>query len=436
MNPQSQRLIEFLTAHGMASSSQIQAALKVSQPTVSRLLASVADDVIACGSGKASRYAVAQPIGRFPAQQPIWLIAENGLPTRLGTLSLLAKAQLHIEAPGVNEVFEPTPAAQLPWYLSPLRAQGYLGRLLAQQLAAQGLAPNPDTWGSESVLLAAIHTHDAPGALLLGEVAAHHPARPLALPTLNPGAVLDHLASDVAKTLPMGSSAGGEQPKFLATNEAGDPCLVKFSPPRGTPFGERWSDLLCAEALCNEVLTRHGSSTAQSHIVQTATRTYLVSQRFDRVGRYGRQHIVSVGAAHAAFVKGGYVNWAATADVLVRQGRLKKEEAETLRTHLHFGRLIGNTDMHSGNAGLFVKGATLAELSKGQFALAPVYDMLPMRWKPDPMVGLPDYAPFELDFSLATQASTSAARNFWMSLAEHPLVSRSLQEVAAVITDR
>jgi hypothetical protein len=453
MQPAQQKLIQFLQSNGLSSSTEIQNALQVSQPTVSRLLESVDDVVVVCGRGKQTRYAVAQPIGTAAAQQAIWCIQEDGLPTRLGTLRFLARSQIHIEADGVNTLFEPTLQAQLPWYLSALRAQGFLGRLLAQKLAALGVPANPELWDAEAVLLAALHTHDAPGALLLGDVHPPTAATSNAMPSTQPitlpmgdglgnelGEALDRAASDVAKTLRLGSSAGGEQPKFLAHLACGESVLVKFSPPRGTPFGDRWHDLLCAEALCSAVLQRHGHDTAHAEIVQSASRTYLLSRRFDRLGAYGRRHIVSVDAAHTAFVKGGvkggYTHWAATADVLAQQGRLPQKDAQTLHALLQFGHLIGNTDMHSGNAGLFVHGTTLREISKGQFSLAPVYDMLPMRWRPDPVVGLVEYAPFDVDFSLADAATRTAARAFWIALAEHPLVSAPLQTVAATMVDR
>jgi hypothetical protein len=191
--------------------------------------------------------------------------------------------------------------------------------LLAQQLNALGISANPDTWDTESVLLAALHTHDATGALLLGADSAAMPPLPSLLPSDNPGPVLDALAANVAQTLPAGSSAAGEQPKFLALNSLQEPVLVKFSPPIGTPYGERWRDLLCAEVLCAHVLQAHGFAVAQSHIVQSANRTYLISKRFDRVGMQGRRHMVAIGAAHAGFIKDPYVNWAATADALARR---------------------------------------------------------------------------------------------------------------------
>jgi hypothetical protein len=43
--------------------------------------------------------------------------------------------------------------------------------------------------------------------------------------------------------------------------------LVKFTPPRGTPFGERWHDLLWAEWLAGQVLAAHGVEVARAHVV-------------------------------------------------------------------------------------------------------------------------------------------------------------------------
>lgn len=110
--------------------------------------------------------------------------------------------------------------------------------------------------------------------------------------------------------------------------------------------------------------------------------------------------------------------------------------AEQLHALLQFGRMIGNTDMHSGNASLLVAGASIKEIAQGALRLAPVYDMLPMRWKPDLMLGMPEYAPFELDFSRATPGTRAMAREFWQRLSVQPLVSSALQDVAKTMAGR
>lgn len=429
-------LIDFLQSHGAASSRQIQATFKISQPTASRLLKQLEDEIIVCGQGKRSRYAFAQPIGHAASQQPIWLTNEGGVAKRIGTLSWLAKSQIHVQGDGFDDIVQASAQALLPWYLSPLRAQGFLGRVLAQQLSPLGIPANPETWDARCALIAALHIHDASGALLLGHESVDPHPRPLSLPADNPEPVLDALAANVAQTLPAGSSAAGEQPKFVALNSLHEPVLVKFSPPLGTPYGERWCDLLCAEVLCNQVLRDHGYAVAESQIVQSSSRTYLLSKRFDRLGALGRRHAVSIGMAHQGFVKDPYVNWAATADVLVRRGKLSASDGEQLHALLQFGRLIGNTDMHSGNASLFVAGASLQEIAQGAFSLAPVYDMLPMRWKPDLMLGMPEYAPFEPDLSRVDPGTRAMAREFWQRLSVQPLVSAALQDVAKTMVGR
>jgi hypothetical protein len=193
---------------------------------------------------------------------------------------------------------------------------------------------------------------------------------------------------------------------------------------------------LRAEAIGSDALHRAGLLVARNKIIQTPTRTFLLSPRFDRVGELGRKHVVSMGAVHQAFSKLAYVSWPSTCDILVGQRRLPKADAGRAHAIFQFGRLIGNTDMHSGNAGLFVHGGNLKEIVAGNFSLAPVYDMLPMRWKPDPMVGTQDYEPFDVDLTYADVATRLAAQDFWRSLAAESGVSHSLQQVAQLMATK
>jgi HipA-like C-terminal domain len=181
------------------------------------------------------------------------------------------------------------------------------------------------------------------------------------------------------------------------------------------------------------VLSSHGAPVAATSVVESATRTYLISERFDRIGKQGRRHVVSVGAVHAAFVAGSYSQWGATCDALARQRRLSTEDAARATALLQFGRLIGNSDMHAGNLGLVVRAE---DLSKGRFSLAPVYDMLPMRWRPDPAIGVQDYSPFEPDAASASGPAVGPAHEFWARLAAHQHVSRALRKVAGDMARR
>ena len=413
-------LLALIRQLGVASSAQLQAATGRSQPTLSRLLRALAAQVVVLGSGRSTRYALPQPLLGAPAVQPLRWVMPDGRLHDWGRLTFLAGDRVHVQADGLDSLTQ----GSLPWFLAPLRAQGFLGRVLARQWAQRGLDANPDRWSLEQVLATALLLHDAPGALVLGEP----PAGSLVPPTTGTAPDLDVLADEVAATLPAGSSAGGEQAKFLTHDETGHPLIVKFTPPLGTPFGDRWRDLLQAEALALQVLAEWGVPVAAAQVVQTARRAYLVSRRFDRLPGGGRLHAVPLDAVHAAFVPGGRQHWGATCRELERQRRLPPGAGAQAEALLHFGRLIGNTDMHFGNLSLWVQPD---DVPRGRFSgLAPVYDMLPMRWRPDMAQGLVDIEPFEPDAVALGSPAREVALQFWQRLAAVAEVSRPLRRTA------
>ena len=429
-SPDQEFVLGVLHSRGLVSADELRAVLGKSQPTVSRLLASLSGRVLAIGNARARRYGLSRPLRGQPARQPLWWTDEQGVESEFGALTFLAGGIVFIDSTFIQH----SPAKELPWFLAPLRAQGFLGRLHARRFQAVGVGADPEQWDLESILYSALHLHDAPGAITLGDAA--RPAAPALLPddAESLPLALNALAQDVAATLPAGSSAGGEQPKFLAETAAQGHILVKFTPPRGTPFGERWHDLLWAEWLAGRVLEDHGFDAARSWVIESATRSYLVSKRFDRIGASGRRHVLAIGDVHRAFVADVYSHWGATAAQLARQGRLPAVDAARATALLGFGRLTGNTDMHSGNLGLLVDRTGLA---KGRFRLAPVYDMLPMRWKPSPeMGGAGDYTPFEPEISPLTRPALAPARAFWERLAALDKVSTGMRAVAAQMSQR
>lgn len=427
-------ILGHLSAHGIASSQDLQRATGRSQATVSRLLADLSNRVVTLGRARATRYGLPRLIRGLPAQQPITWTDEAGASSQIGLLTFLERDLVHVDSPhataGVGN--------RLPWFLQPLKAQGFLGKVNASRLVEAGLPPDPTTWNLESTLFAALRLSDPTGAITLGEHFGREDnvdhltyamADDAGLPS-----ILDLLSSDVAKHLPAGSSAGGEQPKFLAVLGGEQHVLVKFTPPRDSPFGKRWHDLLHAEWLALDVLAHHGAPVAKARVVESKTRTYLVSERFDRLGPHGRRHVVSIGDAHEAFVPGTYDNWHATAQALARQGRLPGEQPDRIKALLEFGRLIGNTDMHSGNLALFVE---LEDLARGRFTAVPVYDMLPMRWRPDPLNGgWDDYVPFEPDERARKGPAVGPATVFWERLEAHNAASQELRAVAGEMLDR
>jgi hypothetical protein len=428
-------LLGALRRRGVASAAELCAALGWSQPTLSRRLAAAASAVLVLGRGKATRYALPQPMLGAAAQQPLHWVAEDGVIRPWGALSLLAGGAVHVQG---AEGFEGLQRSGLPWFLAPLRAEGFLGRALARRLAVFGLPESPVGWTVEQQLFAALHVPDGPGALILGD-GTGAPAEPSSVEAGMP-AEFDALADAAGHTLPAGSSAGGEQAKFVAQDPLdGHPAIVKFSPPRGSPFGERWHALLQAEALALALLADHGVPVAQTRVVATARRTCLVSRRFDRIAlprsprRFGRRHVVPLWAVHEAFVPGPMRHWAASCEALVHQRRLPPEAAPQAASLLAFGRLIGNTDMHFGNLSLWVEPHDVA---RGRFALAPLYDMLPMRWRPQPHTGELDWLPFGPEpADLASPAAPLAAL-FWSRVADSPQFERAFRDLAGTMHRR
>jgi hypothetical protein len=415
-------ILGLMSARGTVTATELMVATGKSQPTISRLLADLAPQVVKIGKARAARYGLPQSIHGRPPQHTVWWTDEGGRRTDVGTLTYLANQTIHVESAVLGDYS----GESLPWYLMTLRAEGFLGRLAARAMATLGVESEPERWSLETVLYAALQVHDAPGSITVGfQDDAGHRVR------LTPEAIdqqLDAAAEAVATTLPAGSSAGGEQPKFLAHLDGRGPVIVKFSPPLNTPGGRRWSDLLYAERLAGATLTRHSLVTAPAHIRQTGQRTYLMSERFDRVGATGRRHAVSVGNAHRAFVHGVYRNWAESCEALASRGSLSREDANAARTFLEFGRLIGNTDMHSGNLALFVQ---LQEIRKGRFKLAPLYDMLPMRWRPDARAGgVAEYTRFSPDAGALSSDAAPIALEFWQALSGLQEVSPQLRAVA------
>ena len=419
-----------LAERGLLTSAELQSATGKSQPTLSRALKQLLPQVQAIGKGRGARYGLVREIMGRASQQTLFLTDTEGRANEWGRLTFLEGERLHVQTPDIGAVTQ----NDLPWFLEAMRPQGFLGRLRGQAI---GFADaNPDNWSLEQTLYAILaFEHDGPGALTLGqETGEWLPEAPLDLEQR--AKHYDKLAGNVTQTLPAGSSAGGEQPKFLVHLDAPagyERLVVKFTPPRGTPFGERWHDLLHTEFIALQTLQKHGFSTAKTRIVHSDQRTYLESVRFDRNGMFGKRHIVPLAPIHKTFVGGSRQNWAASCDKLAELGHLPRADAQTVRILLYFGRLIGNTDMHFGNLSLAV--TDMARLAKPKFSLAPCYDMLSMAYKPSEFKDELGYTALEvprqpLGADMPWQQALTMAKEFWVTLGSTAAVSSDLKRAA------
>jgi hypothetical protein len=116
---------------------------------------------------------------------------------------------------------------------------------------------------------------------------------------------------------------------------------------------------------------------------------------------------------------------------MMAQRRLPPEAPAQALALLQFGRLIGNSDMHFGNLSLQV--ASPADVARGRFTLAPVYDMLPMRWKPDAATGALDLQPFSPEPGDLASAARPVALRFWQQAAELAALSTGFRQLAGMM---
>lgn len=436
-DPQMLRL-QFLT-HGVRTAAELAEALDVSQPTISRALAQFGDELLCLGGGRSRRYALARPLEGLGAVWPLYLIGPDALPVQIGRLHSLVGGSYWLErqARGWDTLFtENFPGdifPDLPWFLDDYRPQGFLGRAFARKhgvALGQG-SNNPETWSGRVVLEAMLrYGGDFSGAFVLGaaslqEALAAHPARLHAAQREEqyPSLAERSLQGDL-----IGSSAGGEQPKFLVDVDPGPrQLLVKFSPPLRDAIGRRWADLLQAEHVAGRILAAEGFACARSDILDAGGRRFLEVERFDRTAQGGRLPVLSLRAFAAAILDDPFGDWSHQAEALARGGWLDSDEAGQLATLARFGRLIANTDMHAGNVSLILT-------PRRPLRLAPVYDMLPMAYRPHAATGeIPQEAVLGGGDRVAGRRSREfrMAAAFWDELARSSSVSVGFRRIAA-----
>ncbi|MEB5960854.1 type II toxin-antitoxin system HipA family toxin YjjJ [Enterobacter sichuanensis] len=354
-----------LLRQGPVSVRQLTDIMGISQPTVSRSMKALGDEVVRIGSGPSIHY-VLRDAHRGFSSAPVYRITEEGTVKPLGKLVPVYPDGFVMEQTD-NICLH---SDGLPWWLFDMRPQGYLGRAYASRFSPElGLPSNPENWSDTDVIRALLaHGHDAVGNLLIGEQARNHFVE-MPLPVaVDRATAYPSLAQAVSAGDVPGSSAGGEQPKFCTYTERGH-VIVKFTAPDDNPVSERWRDLLLAEHLALRVL---GVETA---VFDFGGQRFLEIPRFDRTGPLGRKGLFSLRALEAEFVGRARETWPVLVNELAKQGCVHPDAVASTARLWAFGTLIGNTDMHHGNLS-FIS-------SHGRpYDLAPAYDMLPMGFAP------------------------------------------------------
>lgn len=451
---------------GPQAAGELLARLGVSRPTLMRAVQAAGAEVVVRGRARRTTYAARRTLRGHLAPLPLYRVDAAGQVQEIARMDLVkpdgcALAFIQpfgwpLEAGAMQDGwFE-----GLPHPLQDMRPQGFLGRHFARHHAALLQVPdNPALWTDDDALHAlSLLGVDTPGNLIVGEAACrawldqvqrHRQAPELhgwaedALAQAYPRLAEQALAHGVA-----GSSAGGEFPKFTALRrDVAQHVLVKFSGSDGAAGSQRWSDLLVCEHLAAQVVQEQlGIRAAASRILLAEGRTFLEVQRFDRHGLFGRSGLVSWAALDGAFFGTAGRPWGEAGRRLVERGWLSAQEAEQLIRLWHFGLLIGNSDMHDGNLSFqLVKEMIIGSDAPGGaphgvgtahspcLRVAPVYDMLPMRYAPVPGMELLSQSmtprlplPGE---QAAWQEAARAATVFWQAAAEDPRISAGFRQV-------
>jgi hypothetical protein len=404
---------QILLGGELLSSRELARRSGMSQPTVSRTLRSMSG-IVSTGAGRGSRFGLLHTVGNHGHTWPLYRIGRDGSREHLGDISALEGdhwlVDFRRDEPLLSAGLTNGVSEGWPWFLDGLRPQGFMGRAFARQHHhILGLPHDLNRWGSDSFLLAAyLYGADMPGNLMVGD----HPAEV-------PESVADEhwpeLARESVRGNPPGSSAGGERPKFSTGLD-----LVKFASLDGQE--RRWADLLVAEAIAGEVLRDAGIAVAHTRLVESASFLFLAVRRFDRTDAGGRIGMHSLSAFDGAFYGNASGAWPEVADLLYRDGWIGPSDRATIHTLWEFGQAIGNNDMHFGNLSFLedAKGDTIR--------LAPVYDMLPMRYIPS-AAGVPEAGDVNLPQSNVVQ-SAELARDFWIRVEQDPRISFSFRRVA------
>lgn len=142
--------------------------------------------------------------------------------------------------------------------------------------------------------------------------------------------------------------------------------IVKFA-----LAGTRTADLLVLEHLALSSLAAEGLPAAVTRLFKADGRVLMESQRFDRVGRFGRRAVISAGAWEDEHF-GHRDSGSRVADRCVRARHLPQAQADIIRTFAAFSEWIGNDDTHFENLSLVL------DMKGRPSAVAPAYDLLPM----------------------------------------------------------
>lgn len=413
------------------SAAQLISAVGISQPTLSRTIQRMVGSVTAfrISGDRTPKYGLLRqlPLGVAPRQK-IYRVLGNGAFAPFADVEFFSGgATLERIGSRFTTLYE-----GLPPYMTFAAPSGFLGRQLAQEAAQHLRFPaSLKDWGDEH-RVAYLFTRglNLPGNLVFGDISLQaemdlRAAEPT--PAARKGAHFLQVATAL-KDASFGSSAGGEQPKFLGLTEDSGHVIVKFA-----KIGSRMAELLPLEHLALRSLSEVGVPAARTQLLAAGDYVFLEVQRFDRIGRSGRVGMLSAGAVDDEFF-GLRDTWSQFATRCEAAGYLSSTDARHVDTVAAFSELIGNTDRHFENISLLID-------ESGEYVgIAPAYDILPMRYASIGGGVDPGLTPVEPKVGTigarpdVWARAMEAAERFWVAVQVEPLAvpaSAQMKRLAA-----
>lgn len=425
MGSSAARIRNYLLLHGPSPAREVYRSLEISQPTFSQTIAKMGAEVAVLGARRSARYALIRSIPEVSRETPIYFISESGEPEHAADLIAIQPNGFYVIAR--NESVSSAGYPDFPYWLNDVRPSGFLGRLIPRRHPELGFPDDVRLWTANHALrYAATLGRDLIGNVVLGDRALDLALRAQSAFVTEKNRATDYprLAEETIKHGAAGSSAGGEQPKFLVTKQPSQtPVLVKFSPSGTDAINIRRRDLLICESHALETIREHGHDSAEAEIIASKDQIFLEVRRFDRIGPSGRRGVMTLGALSG---EGEVAGWRDAAKDLERERKITAEMRQEILWRYYFGLCIANTDMHAGNLSFFVKGEKV-------LSLAPVYDMLPMAYAPrmEQIVSIdatmPTLYPQERDI---WESAVLAARDFWEKVRKDDRVRREILRAA------
>ncbi len=213
----------------------------------------------------------------------------------------------------------------------------------SNRLGALDFQPSPEAYRPRLDTAGLDELYDAAEKVLAGEL-------------LNPA---------IGDALMNGTTIGGAHPKVLISDDSGIEYIAKLS------ISTDVHPWIRAEAAAIELARRCGIEVPTARVITSLGRDVLLIQRFDRLPRGLRRHVVSglTMLGLDALLEARYGSYPEMLDVLRELGHEPQNVGRKLFERVVFNIAIGNNDDHARNHAAFWDGTSLE--------LTPAFDLTP-----------------------------------------------------------